>query len=60
MNSQKIHEWKIGKLKLDINQLDNYNKVQYAKIENLINDLIKFKEKIEKLNLDFDNEFRGG
>jgi len=53
MNEQLIHYWKIGKLKIDINQLDNYNKVKLVKIENLINGLIKFKDDIDNVMLRF-------
>lgn len=54
MNNQLIHQYKIGKLKLNINGInDSYEKVKYAKIENLINDLIKLKEDIDKIMLEF-------
>lgn len=54
MNSQLIHQYKIGKLKLDINNINNnFEKVKYVKIENLIDDLIQFKEEIDKISLNF-------
>lgn len=53
MNDQLIQYWKLGKLKIDIDQLDSFNKVKYVKIENLINGLIKLKEDIDKIMLEF-------
>lgn len=56
MNNQLIHQYKSGKLKLNIDNIkDNFEKVKYVRIENLIDDLIEFKEDIDKVILKFNN-----
>lgn len=49
-----IQQYKVGKLKIDIDKLSNDDKIRYARIENLLNDLIRYYEEQKKLRVRFD------
>lgn len=56
-NEQKIQYYNQGKLSIDISKLSNEDKVKFARIENLLKDLIKFYDKSRELSILFNNEF---
>ena len=53
-NDTWIAQWKVGKYKIEMNKLDNEDKIKMAKIENLLNDLINYYEDAKKLMVRFD------
>lgn len=53
-NEQLMAYFQLKKLKVDIDSIkDNYNKMQYVKIETLLNDLITHYEEQKKLRIRF-------
>ena len=56
MTDTDIQQFKIGKYNIDINQLDNFNKIKYVKLETLLKDLVKYREE----HLKADSKFNSG
>ena len=56
-NEQKIQYYNQGKFNIDISGLSYEDKVKFARIENLLKDLIKFYDKNRELSILFNNEF---
>lgn len=52
-NDVLISQWKVGKLRVDNSKLENMDKVKLLQMENLLNNLIKYYERIRRLGVEF-------
>lgn len=53
-NNTLIQQFKSGKFKVDIDKLDNFDKIKIVRIENLLKDLAEYYERTKKLMVQFD------
>ena len=52
-NESAVQQYKLGKYKIDNTKLDNFDKVKLLRMENLLNELVRYYELSQRLMVGF-------